>query len=108
MHASRGVAAPPGAHRSEGWGSAALLPLRLDTPRRTGYGRTARGDVEGMLWKGGWGKLGGTGCVDGWDLGVGVERKPVDTGTVGTRECGMLRLPGCDRDGTPTPPLRVG
>ena len=26
----------------------------------------------------------------GWDLGVRMERKPVDTGTAGARECGMF------------------
>ena len=25
-----------------------------------------------------------------WDLGVGVERKPVDTDTAGSRQCGVF------------------
>ena len=40
---SRGVAAHSGAHWSQGWGSAVLLPLGLDTPYRTGYGRSRQG-----------------------------------------------------------------
>ena len=40
--ASRRAAAPCGGPRSTGWGGAALLPLGLDTRRRTGYGRSAR------------------------------------------------------------------
>jgi len=48
-HAVRGVAAPAGARRAHGWGSAALLPLGLDTLRTPGYGRIARGDMEATL-----------------------------------------------------------
>ena len=41
--ASRGTAAPPGVHRTKGWGSISWLPLGLDTPRRTGSGRSGQG-----------------------------------------------------------------
>ena len=52
---ARQTAAPTGAHRSQG-GGAALLPLRLDRPRRMGERRVPQG------WSGA-GKAGGVECT---------------------------------------------
>ena len=53
MRGTRRVQRGSGAHRTKGGGSAALPPLVLDTRRRTGYERTARGDAGGMPASGG-------------------------------------------------------